>query len=405
VLTVLLSLCLGIFLTDAFVSLANASLVLFFGIQRLAWISTIVTMLSLFWVMLAYGLMGLTPMIPKRLFLPITLFHPAALLAMALVAIYHYSRTPLFEWLAMVVQVVLGLVILRGAQGRFSLRWPLVAPERLGVRAFSWANLEVFLMVSFVVVLPCVLASAAVCAALAVNHFGAGFVSLHPGGITVQVREYVRGDGKTIQLVPMAHIGEASFYRQISASFPTNSVILMEGVTDEQHLITNQPTYKPAATSLGLAAQEGEFNPSQGQVVMADMDISQFGTNTVGFLNLAMLLHSKGVNAQTLSQWMQYSPPPQIEKQLFEDILKRRNRHLLGEIQAWLPRSQHLVVPWGVAHIPEIATEIQKQGFRLIKTRDYEVMRFHMPRRKGPVPKSSHALLISAPSASFVSAR
>jgi hypothetical protein len=34
-------------------------------------------------------------------------------------------------------------------------------------------------------------------------------------------------------------------------------------------------------------------------------------------------------------------------------------------------------VPWGVAHMPEIAAEIQKAGFRLNESQDYSVIKFH----------------------------
>src|SRR2546430_12251279 len=38
-----------------------------------------------------------------------------------------------------------------------------------------------------------------------------------------------RSDGRAIQLIPMIHIGDSQFYRNLSASFPTNSITQMEG--------------------------------------------------------------------------------------------------------------------------------------------------------------------------------
>jgi hypothetical protein len=74
---------------------------------------------------------------------------------------------------------------------------------------------------------------------------------------------------------------------------------------------------------------------------------------------------------------LQYSPPPHFEEQLFDDLLLKRNQHLLGEIQSHLPQTDNLMVPWGVAHMPGIAREIQKSGFHLDGTQDYMVIRFH----------------------------
>jgi hypothetical protein len=42
---------------------------------------------------------------------------------------------------------------------------------------------------------------------------------------------------------------------------------------------------------------------------------------------------------------MQYSPPPHFEEQLFDHVLKNRNRHLVDEIQARLPQSENIILP------------------------------------------------------------
>lgn len=379
--SILLNLCLGLFLADAVVSLMDSTLILFFGIHLLSVIQGIVCLFAILMAILVYGLMGLTPMIPKRLFLPVTLFNPAVALVAIPFSIYYYGRIQELAWVVSFCQVIFGLSILYWLLGGFKFRWPLVAEKQLGVRRFSWLNLSAFLLVNVFVLLPALFVYLALCASLAVDHFSDGFLALRSGGLTVQVRKYVRNDGKTIQLIPMSHIGEADFYRKISQSFPTNSIILMEGVTDNKNLLTNEISYKRMATSLGLAEQEEKFVPSQGEMVWADVDVEQFSTNTIDFLNLVMLIHSKGVNAGTVLKLMQYSAPPHFEEQLYDDLLRKRNRRLLEEIHARLPQSENIMVPWGVAHIPEIAKEIQKSGFRLLDSQEYKVIRFRSARK------------------------
>jgi hypothetical protein len=119
-------------------------------------------------------------------------------------------------------------------------------------------------------------------------------------------------------------------------------------------------------------------------MVRADVDVEQFATNTIAFLNLVMLLHSKGVNAENLLKILQYSPPPHFEEQLFNDLLRKRNRRLLQEIHDRLSDSDNLIVPWGAAHMPEIAEQIQKSGFHLKETREYVAIRFHSGGKKSP---------------------
>jgi hypothetical protein len=150
----------------------------------------------------------------------------------------------------------------------------------------------------------------------------------------------------------------------------------MEGVTDDRNLLTNKITYKRMAASLGLAEQHEEFRPTQGEIVPADVDVEQFTPSTLGFLNLVMLIHSKGLNAETVLKLMRFSPPPHYEEQLLDDLLRKRNRRLLEELQARLPQTEHIIVPWGVAHMPGIAAAIQKAGFRLDETREYVAIRF-----------------------------
>jgi len=375
-LVILLNLCLGLFLADAVVSLVDDSLVLLFGVHILAGIRGTIFLLAILMAVVIYGLIGLTPMIPKGPFIPLTLFGPAAQLAVVPFLIYTYGRIREVAWVISFLQLIFGLMILYWVQGGFKLRWPLVAEKQLGVRRFSWLNLSAFLLVNFLVSLPAVIIYLSLCAALAVDHFSDGFLALRLDGLTVQVRKYVRNDGKLIQLVPMAHIGESDFYREIAQSFPTNSIVLMEGVTDNQHLLTNQLSYKRVAASLGLAEQQKEFKPSPVQLVRADVDVEEFTTNTIDFLNLVTLLYTKDLNPEIVLKLMQYSPSPHFEEQLFDDLLRKRNRRVQEEIQNRLPQSQALIVPWGAAHMPEIARGIQKSGFRLDETREYVAIRF-----------------------------
>ena len=375
-LVTLLSLCLGLFLADAVVSLVDDSLILGFGMHLLAGIRGMVFLFATLMAVLVYGLMGITPVIPKRLFLPVTLFSPLTGLMALPVLVYGYGRIQQAAWVISLCQVICGLGILYGAQGGLKLRWPLVAESQLEALRFSWRNLSVFLLLNVFVLLPAVAVYVVLCARLAVDHFSDGFVALRLAGVMVQVRTYVRHDGKTIQLVPMAHIGDPDFYRKLSQSFPTNSILLLEGVTDDRNLLTNKLSYKRAASSLGLAEQQQEFRPSRGQLVRADVDVGQFTTNTIDLLNMVTLIHARGVNAETILPLLNFSPPAHLEQQLFDDLLRKRNRHLLEEIQARLSQTEHIIVPWGAAHMPEIAQEIQRSGFRLEGTEDYVVIRF-----------------------------
>jgi hypothetical protein len=376
-LALLLSVCLALFVADAVVSVADDSLILFFGSTVLSVVRGVVFCFAMLVAIIVYGLMALTPMIPKRWFLPLTLFTPVAALVLVPISIYYYKGVQEALLGISICQIILALTILSRLHTGSESRWALVSEDRLEPRGFSWRNLCLFLGVNVFVLLPAVCVYLAVCAALAVDHFSDGFMALRPRGLTVQVRKYGRDDGKTIELYPMSHIADSDFYQKVSESFPSNSIILMEGVTDNKRMLTNKISYKRMATSLGLAEQHEQFAPARGEMVRADVDVDQFATNTIGLLNLAMLVHTKGVNAETVLALIQYPQPPNFQEQLFDDLVRKRNEHLLGEIRARLPQSENIIVPWGALHMPGIAKEIQEFGFRLHETRDYTVIRFH----------------------------
>jgi hypothetical protein len=374
---VVLSVYLGLFITDAFISLAHDSLMIFFNLYFLAGIQLVVSLLAMLMAVIVYILMAITPMIPKRLFLPIVLFNPATQLFFIPFLIYCYNRLPWVTWGFAICQVLLGLWILYCVRGGLKVRWPLVSVERLGKRGFSWLNLCVFVLANIFVLLPAMLVFLIFFTAVAVSHFSDDFMALRDSGITVQMRKYIRDDGKTIELFPMAHVADANFYRQISHAFPTNSIILMEGVTDKNHLLANPINYRRMARSLGLTEQHVKFTPGGGKGVRADVDISSFSTNTLNLLNLVMLIHNKGLSPDTIQKVLLYPQTPALEEDLYDDLLKKRNQHLFDELNVRLTQTDCIVIPWGVAHMPGIARQIQKEGFHPSETNEYMVIRFH----------------------------
>lgn len=379
---ILLSACVALFIADALVSVADNTLILFSNTHVLGILREILALLYVLVAVVIYLLMAFTPMIPKRIFLPITLFNLVAGLAFIPVLIYASARVAQVAWLISLGQFLFGIGVLAWLHPGFKIRMPLVSQSHLGSRGFSWANLFLFVLANLFLLIPAVAIYLFLCAGMAVSHFSEGFIALKPGGLTVQTRQYVRDDGKTVQLVPMAHVAEADFYQKVSQSFPTNALILMEGVTDRNHLLTNRITYAKMASSLGLSEQQREFKPVENELVRADVDVDQFSTNTIDFLNLAMRIHSKGVTLETVLPLLHYSPPPDFEEQLWDDLLNKRNQHLVVELQNRLPETDAIIIPWGAAHMPGISKEILKAGFRLKQTRDYQVIRFGSKSRR-----------------------
>src|SRR4051812_23526869 len=127
----LLSLCLGLFLADAAFSLLDQSLVIGLHSHLFTPIRGIVALFAMITAVLVYVLMGLTPIIPKRLFLPITLFNPIAELLVIPLLIYFYGQLEQLVWVTSLCQLVFALIMLYLVQGGMKFRWPLVTETRL----------------------------------------------------------------------------------------------------------------------------------------------------------------------------------------------------------------------------------------------------------------------------------
>jgi hypothetical protein len=371
-----LSLCLWLFLVDGLVSFADDTLMVLLRVHVLSGLRVVVGLLALLLAVPVYFLMGLTPMIAKRIFLPLTLFYLLTQLAALPAFIYFYAHFQACLWLLSGAQVVLGWVLLRRVFGGGEMCALPVTAESLGARKFSWRNSIGFVLANVFGLLPFVTVFFIVCTGLAIHHVTEGFVSLHPSGLSMQTRKYVRADGKTVQLYPMGHMGDAAFYQKLSRSFPSNSIILMEGVHDEHNLLTNGISYQRVAHKLGLSEQREQFEPEQGELVNADVDVSEFRPDTIATLNFIMLLYAKGLNPERLQQLLTFAEPVGLEQTLLDDLLHKRNQHLLAELQKHLPDTDQIVIPWGAGHMPEISHEIEKSGFHLTETQNLMIVRF-----------------------------
>lgn len=369
-----LGLTLAVSLVNAVISLLSDSLIVFFENHSLVGVLPWIALPALLLTFAVYGLMLLTPMVPKRYFLPLTLCGPVTALAALPLMIYFHSQAVWIAWGISIVQALVCFIVLHALRGSKKIRWPLFTVDQLGNRGFRWGNLVGFGALNLFILLPAVVIHLIVCSSLALNHFTEGFVSLRPEGMTMQARKYIREDGKTVELVPMSHIGETEFYQTLSASFSPTAAILMEGVSDNEKLLQEKVGYKKTAQDLGLSEQQEFFKP-KGELVQADVDLSQFSKVSLDYLKKTMVIHSKGVTAETLPLLMQPAPAD-LPQRLIEDLLTLRNNHVLQVMEDQLKKSDHIIIPWGAAHMPGISAGVLKAGFRLQDTEELVAIRF-----------------------------
>ena len=204
----------------------------------------------------------------------------------------------------------------------------------------------------------------------------AGFMTFDLTGINSTAREYHR-EGQRIDLIGMAHIGDDDAYLDLFESFAGKSTLLLEeGVTDEDGLIGDGLLYEMLAGRIGLDVQPSfeamlaEMPSSDAGVPMpeirnADVDARVFEKDTIAVLGAAARLYRSDRLAPALKEFQATLDDlgPEATEAAFRDLIDNRNTHLLGEIRAGLNDYQRIVVPWGALHLPGIEDAILGWGF------------------------------------------
>lgn len=373
-LSLVLSLALALFAANAALGVLDDLMVATMGNQAFTLFRALCSLLMMPVILVLYLMMAVWPGIPKRVFMSVVLFMPVATIISLPLFAYFYPHVAWVSLVISVVQLLVALLFVRHLCGSMTPRWPLVPDASLGSRRFSFTHFASVIAMGLVVILPALLLGTLFSGKLAIREFSEGFVDVSFQGVSMEVRDYVREDGRKVTLVPMSHVGDTKFYETLSSSFPSDAVVLMEGVSDQQKLLPHAPNYSRMATLIGATEQQKAFRP-QGTLVNADLDVSEFSPETLRLLKAALLFHTQGLTPETLAGLTQPSEPG-IEKRLMNDVLFKRNDHLLKVLHEQLPATRHIIVPWGAAHIPDIARKIDAAGFRVVSRQKHLAIRF-----------------------------
>jgi len=204
----------------------------------------------------------------------------------------------------------------------------------------------------------------------------AGFMTFDLTGINSTSREYHRED-RRIDLVGMAHIGEDSAYLDFLGTAAGESTLLLEeGVSDEDGLMGEGLFYEMIAGRIGLDVQPSfeevlaamppsDADPPWPDVRNADVDARVFSDETIALLDAAAQLYRSDRLAPALAKFQATLDElgPEAIEAAFRDLIENRNAHLLGEIRIGLDDYRRIVVPWGALHLPGIENAILGWGF------------------------------------------
>jgi hypothetical protein len=261
----------------------------------------------------------------------------------------------------------------------------LLTTAALAGRDFSLGHTLRCAAGAILVLAPAAIAYLGVLVATSIQLSTHGFVSFDRTGVSLADRRYTRGD-REIRLVGMMHVGESEAYHEVARSFVgASTVVLEEGVSDEEALLETPLSYQRAAALLGLEQQddferylaglEEELANVGPEFLHADLDMSDFSPETLEWLEQAAQVYAAERPWQALRAFAAWSKERAGQWQLVErDLFQRRNEHLLATIEEALGKYERVVVPWGALHLPYIESALVERGFERASSAQHRLL-------------------------------
>ncbi len=377
-----------LFLCAGIVSLLDAVVLLFATSSPLAGMRSILALLVGLAAVPMHLCLGIDKRLPKSIFLPQLLFIFWSIFGLWPLPLI-FDRTH-YMVPATLVQVLLGvapLLHLKKSGGQW-----LLPADMFSGPFFGWKHSVTF-FVANLIISPLVLVYMVFSfASLQLYEQSGGFARLWPSGLRMTEKIYRCAD-KEIHLTGMIHIADQAYYDDVlNALTSDRTIVLAEGVTDEDRLLTSRFSYGNLAQGLGLTSQEtlvfgGKvIAPEEMQstppstpmdagyhILRADIDVKAFHPKTIEFLNIIgeRLLgndsFTEGVHHYLA--WIKENSPEITPETLMNDILHKRNREVIRRMSQALDHYDTIVIPWGALHMPEIEAAVLEKNFQIVETR------------------------------------
>jgi len=396
------NLFLFFFVTDGLLSTLDDLLGLTFNIEVLSPLRNLNALATLALAVPLLFALGFDRRLPKRVFLPLCAFllwsSAGCWPLLGLLATQHLLL------LASLLQLLLGGLTLAYLRRRSGTSVQLTVEDFHGP-AFSLRHTLGY-FAALLLALPLLIGYVTLgTLSLQLDTQTAGFMRVSPLGLYMKERTY-RHQDKQVRLTGMMHIGEQRYFSSLAQSLgKSRAIVLAEGVSDRQGLLTSGFDYEALGSVLGLTTQkemafdarkvdltqldelewdEAELKPD---IAMVDVDLSSFTPLTVEFLNvLGRLISSSGSfteNYALYNAWIEEHMSADFYDTLMGDILDKRNENLIGHLNRALQRYDSVVIPWGAMHMPALETALLAQGFHQVAEREHLSLDFrNLPYRE-----------------------
>jgi hypothetical protein len=392
---IFINLFLLLFLADGGISLVDELVSLLAPVTALSGVRNFLADVVIVMAVPVYLCLGIDKRLPKRVFLPLVLFVFWCPLATWIFPALSGNRT--YGLLAASGQVLLSLLPLFHFR-KTGKRSPMMPKGMFDAPFFSMKN-TLFFGAANMLVIPLALVLLVLYTANSyMEEYAPGFMRLAPDGLHMTEKVY-RRDSKTIRLAAMIHVGDKEYYDELAESVaPGRTIVLAEGVTDDDYLLRNRFDYGKLAGFLGLTSQEkmlfrgrlieeeefagprfrsrgeGELESVEPDILRADVDVSSFRPPTIRLLDaIGKHLKESGSVVKGLlsfNAWAEKNITPAMNEVILDDILYRRNKEVIRHLRKALDHYDTIVIPWGALHMAEIEEEVLERGFELQQERE-----------------------------------
>lgn len=210
------------------------------------------------------------------------------------------------------------------------------------------------------------------------------YVKISWRGVSLVERVFEK-DGRRVHLVGMMHIGDGSFYRELSQRMRTpldggRRLILTEGVKDSQGLLPegfkSGETYSNFAKILGLTPQSSVKDlagsvESTGNSVETpgvefrngDIDVSALDEDSLETLVTLMEWLDTGSLATLLTTQPEGVSSYDLERLMRDGLLRQRNDALMAHFSEAETNFEEIYLPWGAAHLTDLEERLRRQGY------------------------------------------
>jgi hypothetical protein len=145
-------------------------------------------------------------------------------------------------------------------------------------------------------------------------------------------------------------------------------------VTDRERLLEVPISYESAARALGLDTQDeieayldAMETPERLEwpdVRHADVDLRDFHPDTIAWLGwVGEIWDGEDPLADFARFYVRHIEERDRWAVVFEDVLTRRNHHLLEALRGVLTEYDRVIVPWGALHLPFVQHQVLEMGF------------------------------------------